>query len=644
MCKYIFDNLGVLSGALLRIRGNKKVYQLDARINDPLKGVKEFLFDLIGLRVVEAEFFIGDLRNASGGALHSECVALASHACLKFSRDGIARNNLLARVSQMVSEDVISLYLARRIYSRVERQVMQIKAAESLAEPGGPAILYLRRHGHYDPIDLAKEIGGSIEVRCYGPFRRFILLAEVLYKIFSTGVLPLLVGKIGRKILRRGSATQAIPTQPGILISLDGEYSLDRSCRSVGFLVDYEKKLRPANYFVLGSGCQKGGAKTNISIAGYFDSGRLATALFDRRIGSGGMRLFGHGISAVLESLRCWSKPQDMAFVGEVGRLFLRAALFCELFDKYDIRCFLAADTYNLDSDSALVASKFTKTKTIAYQYSNLSFPNVIAISAWDVMLIFSEPYIKLWNYFGIRPKHFEVTGYPFDESFSYVEDRAREHRAVLVAAGAKFIICYYDENIGPEKYGFTHPDAYFSDLRLLARKVLEDPEIGVIFKSQFRRRSPILVMGGDPLFREALDTGRIIDLQSGVHRNTVLPAEAALASDVTISNLVGATAALESALCGTRSVLINPGGVETENDAAYAKNPYLVLPSLERALEEIETYRADSREENPLGDWTKVLEKLCLTSDGLAAERIRALTVAMAYDGVDAAVRPLQA
>lgn len=631
--KHIFDSINLPSGILLRLQGETRIYQLNALGSDAINKTKRLLLRWVGLKVEEIDFFVGNLRTPAGKSLWCECATLASHATLSFANQAIQENRTLSGISHWIGRDVFALYLARRIFSRVERQVMQIKVAELCSSSTELVVLHLRRQGHYDPVALATEIDSKIEVRCYGIFHHLSLLGEILYKAVATGAPSLAIAGMTQRVLRDATNSPASPGEPGILISLDGEYSLDRSCRSIGFFVDYERKLKPANYYVLGNGSRNNndGANKDISKVGYFDQEHLGKSLRGDRLSSQGKHLLQEGTLLIFRSLGCW-KSDEMAFLGEAGRLLLRSALFCELIEKHNIHCYLTGDTYSLDSDAMLVASRTQKIAAVAYQYSNLAFGNVIAVSVCDVMLMFSPEYNKLWKYRGIKPRRFVSTGYPYDESFSMVESRAKEHRAKLVAAGARFVVCYFDENVWADKYGFTHLNAHVEDLRLLAKSVLEDPTLGVIFKTQFRKRSPVSMMCDDPLFREAIGTGRIIDLQSGFHRNTVLPAEAAKASDIAIANLVGATAALEAALCGTRCVLINPGDVETENDAAYAKNPNLVFPSLGYALDHITKYRKGDCEKTLLGDWSKVFECLSLTSDGRAAERIRNLVVSLAY------------
>jgi hypothetical protein len=305
------------------------------------------------------------------------------------------------------------------------------------------------------------------------------------------------------------------------------------------------------------------------------------------------------------------------------ARLLLRARVMAKTCRYLKIRAFLSGEPYLFDSDAVHVVSHELGVKTLTFQYSNLAYPNVILAATSDQMLLFSERYARLWNTGGIGPGEFRAVGYPFDAAFARVRSRAADLRSRLESAGARYVISYFDENVGPPKYGFIEPAEFDDEIRALAQRVLDDPTLAVIFKSQFRKRSPTIRLASDPILHAAVDTGRMIDLYTGRHRNIVLPAEAALASDIALSQIIGATAALESALAGTRCVLVNHNGVRTANDELYARGQ-VVFGSFEDALRAIERYRAGDAGYAALGDWSPFIRELDAFGDGRSAERLR--------------------
>ena len=291
-----------------------------------------------------------------------------------------------------------------------------------------------------------------------------------------------------------------------------------------------------------------------------------------------------------------------------------------------NIRAFLSGEPYLLDSDAVHLFGPELRIATVVFQYSNVAFTNVMTAATSDHMLLFSPRYAAMWPYDGVRPQRMIATGYPFDAAFGLIYQRAAEWRRQLERAGARFVICYFDENVGPpSNYGFMAQSELDDEIRELARLVLDNHDVGVIFKSQFRKRSPTVRLPADPVLRDAIATGRVIELCVGTHRNIVFPAEAALASDLAIGHLVGATAALEAALAGTRCLLINLNGTRTAHDDLYAKGQ-IVFHLLAEALRATSMFRAGDPAYRSLGDWSGFIHELDPFRDGLAASRLRAL------------------
>jgi hypothetical protein len=143
------------------------------------------------------------------------------------------------------------------------------------------------------------------------------------------------------------------------------------------------------------------------------------------------------------------------------------------------------------------------------------------------------------------------------------------------------------------------------------------------VFKTQFRHN----LQGAPPRLAEALDraltTGRVEMPSKGRHRNIVLPAEVARSSDITIGHAFGGTASLESALAGSRGVMIDRSGLDTNRDPLYAGLD-IICPSMAAACEAIEAFRRGERPR--LGDWAPILGEFDPFRDGHSAGRLRAV------------------
>jgi hypothetical protein len=573
--------------------------------------------------VVATRFFAGHLRGAGGEPLYVLAGRRSSQAALDAARAAIAESPTLASINDAFGRDRVVLRIARQVWLALGRQVLQIHVAERLSE-AKRAVLWLARPTRYDPRVLC-DISATVEVRFYDAVNPLLERARVAAWPIELGARQLYF-----KVVSLFSAQEAglkdPQGRPGVLLVQEDEASPDHSYRTQPhwFPAAEEPPLPFATYLIGGGPLpEPRGAAVPPGL----------TVLNARALGRIERVTPGDALTARLE--RDARRSMWMAFSARAdwvraagaiaARLLLRARVMAKTCRCLKIRAFLSGEPYLFDSDAVHVVSRDLDVNTVTFQYSNLAYPNVILASTSDRMLLFSERYARMWSTGGIGPREFTATGYPFDGAFARVRGRAAELRAGLESAGARFVISYFDENVGPPKYGFIEPEEFDAEIRSLAQRVLDDPTLGIIFKSQFRKRSPTIRLADDPVLAAAIRTGRMVDLYTGVHRNIVLPAEAALASDLALSQIIGATAALESALAGTRCVLVNFNGVKTANDELYARG-LVVFDSFESVMDAIARYRAGDARYAALGDWSSFLHELDPFRDGASAVRLRAV------------------
>jgi hypothetical protein len=115
--------------------------------------------------------------------------------------------------------------------------------------------------------------------------------------------------------------------------------------------------------------------------------------------------------------------------------------------------------------------------------------------------------------------------------------------------------------------------------------------------------------------------------LHHGATRNIVFPAEAALSADITIGHTMGATASLEAALAGSRSILLNPYGFKSDNDLLYAQAD-IVYETMFDALKAVEGFRNGERKYAGLGDWTPIISSLDPFRDNRSSDRLKDLLI----------------
>jgi hypothetical protein len=141
--------------------------------------------------------------------------------------------------------------------------------------------------------------------------------------------------------------------------------------------------------------------------------------------------------------------------------------------------------------------------------------------------------------------------------------------------------------------------------------------------KTQFIRNLPERLIGLVALRDKALASGRYVELYEGHHRNIILPMEAALASDMTIGHYVGATASLESAVVGKRTVMVNSCRFKGMFGYLF-EHPHLLYTSWEEALEDLKKYRKGDPAYQDMGDWQPFIKQLDPFLDDKASQRVR--------------------
>jgi hypothetical protein len=238
-------------------------------------------------------------------------------------------------------------------------------------------------------------------------------------------------------------------------------------------------------------------------------------------------------------------------------------------------------------------------------------------------MLVFSKQFNKVFSDLYFAPGLMVENGYIYDGLPDIIKERALKSRNTLLSKGVEFIICYFDESVQHDKWGLINKDDHLGELHSLAEAVLNDPTIGIVIKSQFFINSPSKLYPVDELISSAMSTGRFIELQIGSWRNDIFPAEAALISDIVIGHKFGATASLEAATVGVRSVMLDSYGTKTLWDQFY-DHELITFPTMELLMAAINKFRLKNNGYQKLGDWSDFLDHLTRRDDKNSVKRLR--------------------
>jgi hypothetical protein len=623
------------------------------QILDPLpqRGISQLLqlcMQSLGFRVQEAKFFAGHLRMPDGQVVFSAARIVSIDLAFKAAERILMRSKFLKRLNQKWGHNTIFKRVARTLEMPAFQIALRFMVAEALIHEAGDnkGFLIVQRFPAFDP-DLVCGLSPSLKVYFYrswvcprsgAPFnpsgwqefakrrRASVLLLLMFAKLIEMKCFLKTLYAERSKTKESFRVGEASPQS--LLVLNEDDLSLDRSYRTQPhwlFPDDGKPEFRTIVLHI-GSAERLPVESETLKKQGIIPISRKNQYIFSRNHRPTHpiqKRLNKSLRKSVLASLFGSSAEVRLAF--EIARLLNAAKTLVVLCEWGNITAFMNCDNYLVEADAMeLVATELDIT-TISYQYSNVGMIGPIMMTGADIMATFAPLYHRLWIRGELQPKQFVDIGYVYDTSFEYVRARANACRLKLMEAGAQFIICYFDENPQDNKYSLISTDDYCSEILALLRLLLEDSSIGLVIKTQFQWNSPQYFEELADVRSAAEASGRYVELNHGVHRNIIFPAEAAFSSDMAIGHSVGATAALEAALTGVRCILLNPYEMKDTNTPLYAQAD-IVYPSMASALEAIRSFRSGASECARLGDWTPIIDHFDPFRDGRSGHRLRNL------------------
>lgn len=617
---YLDELTGHAAYGLLRTRGISTITVLEA-----IKSGQElwrWLLNRNGIHVVEAHFFAGHLRTADGESVYLAARSLSRQIALRAARKIVQSEKLLHSLNEKYKRNTILLFVAKQLGLPIEYWTKRVLVAQALAESGHVTI-WLTKPLIFDD-ELLSEVFPSSDLRFY-PTAGFssIKLVKTWLRHVARDI----------KFTTRGLAQHtgrldlATPPKPSVLTLQEDSLRADRSLRGQPHWLNVNDPVETFDTYVVALGGPSLPIAEDASQLSKTGVTILPTGVF--RFAAHLMRndktLLG------VSRDRCvaiWTAIHvrgfaEQYFLLQVAFLLRQAQLMGALALCLNARVFLIRETYYSLADAMQLVAPDLNITTVAYQYSNLGVASPNMMSTADKYLIFSEMYKVLYQADGITPKTFLSTGYLYDGVASLVREKALKHREILTRFGARFIVCYLDESVQHDRWGLVSIDDHLGELHALARAVLANPEFGLVVKSQFSRNTPSKLYPTDELIRAAMSTGRYLELTDGAHRNDIYPTEAALVADLCIGHKFGATAALEAAIAGVRTVLLDAYGTKTLWDAVYAQAD-VEYKTMESLLDAIVCYRSGEAGHQALGDWSAILHHFDPYHDGLAIPRLR--------------------
>jgi hypothetical protein len=590
---------------------------------DPIRPRRAFwrwLLERRGIRIREATFFTGHLKTKDGESIRRVSRKTAAHIAFSAARGMVQSEPTIRRLNEMYERNTILLFIAKQLHAHIEYWTDRALVAQALCFPGR-AHVWLKKPVRFDEALLCNALPG-VDFHFYPTAGIGWIRLALLWLLDRAREVKLTFSP-----KRKGMFSGQAPTdKPSVLTLQEDNIRADHTLRGQPHWLDARKPPDRFNIYVvaLSSILSIADDASQLSEAGLMilPASVFRSALKEMRGHKALLRVRQSRIEAIRAVLRVRGFAEKY-FLLRLALLLRQAELMGAVALWLNVRVFLIRETYFPFADAMQLVAPDLNVTTIAYQYSNLGIVSPIMMSTADQFLIFSEMYKALYQTEDIAPREFIPTGYLYDGVASLVREKAQKHREGLMRSGATFIACYFDESVQNDRWGLVSREDHLGELHTLAKAVLSDPTFGIIMKSQFSRNTPSRLYSTDEIILAAKATGRYLELVEGQHRNDIYPTEAALVADLCISHKFGATAALETAIAGVRTVLLDPYGIKTLWDDLYAQAD-IEYESIDTLMVAIHRYRAGHADKKALGDWSPILSHFDPYRDGQSTCRLR--------------------
>ncbi len=259
---------------------------------------------------------------------------------------------------------------------------------------------------------------------------------------------------------------------------------------------------------------------------------------------------------------------------------------------------------------------------SVSIQRSIECEPRVFRRSVVDVHLSFSKTGAESERLSGSTVRQFVTAGYLFDDAFPEAREKALEFVSQLRSRGSSFILCFLDEatSIFMDRKILGGGRQTQSDYRFLCDRLSDDPTFGLVLKPKRPETLPERLGPVWSRLKGFIDSGRCILLSGQGIDERYLPCVGACAADLAVGLLDGATAGLECALAGVKTVLIGHGADrDIFRRLPKGRVVFDTWEELWPAIEQLRAHPADSL----IGNWEPILEEFVSMRDGRASERM---------------------
>ncbi len=639
-CEMIFcDEINLLSFLKILKHGSNKdqkektVFWLDRLPEGFWEGMLVVALKGLGFRFERTEFCAGQMRSKDGESIVSKTIRSSTDLAFGYSRQVLEESFFLKDLNQRRGKETIRKVIAQSVFKPIAQVVVRGLATQHLSDIQKIPKAILIVKGHHALRRLDWNSGGvRTPIDFYTPYwdfrRRRLHFATAKGEWLKRTVL----GQILKWILvvlkewltmMKGNPSELPPLagdNPGLLLIQDEEISLDHSIRTQPHWdttdCPYQILILEDPFFAKANAqLSREELKTkNIHLFRWNPPTEFSQSASPLR---GGLKEDRHHAMGRLLS----GTLREKFVIGPVLEILQRAIALEPLCRDGRIKAFITCENYKPDADAMRLLADDLKIVTLSFQYSNLGVSIPSMSTTAHVMMAFSPLFHPIWRHHGLGPDRMVDGGYVYASAKEKVQPRSRALRQRLQNQGVSFVLCYFDENCLDDPFTFMTISQQMEDLERLYRLVCETKDAGLVVKTQFQYNLPENFPPLKTWRDKALQTGRYVELSSGHHRNVIFPMEAAMAADVAIGYNFGATASLEAAIAGVRSILIDQGGYRGIQDSLYRKGD-IIFRSLDEGLKAIQQYRAGQR--SNLGDWSGMIKQFDAFGDYRSTERLK--------------------
>ena len=587
------------------------------------------LLRLRNIDVKEAEFYAGHLRTSDGENLWTAAQKALGQIAFNTAQKSLTGSKVLSALNEKVGRNTILLYLTRYFFRvagyKGHHTIFKILVTDALSrdKDGEKHHLILGMPTGFIP-DLFEGIRGELKLSTYS-------IKEWSIKNTRLSGL-LLICYVSLKWFLKRAASIFQPkselgdvTTPALLLLQEDDLSMDRSYRGQPHWLFQEDGPPKFRTLIINPDRSRFMEFDQNELCEYSIYSIPMDALYTHS----GKHHVHDKIKCALRSLLYLSVFGSRAAVNisfELALLFIKASLLASFCKDQNVKAFMTCENYRREADAMNMIGPQMGIHTISYQYSNMSEVGPIMMTTADTMYTFSALFHDRWKKNGVASEEYANVGYIFDSSFGMISKRGRKYREEL-NKNVGFVITYFDESVQSKdnKYSLMHEEDHYYEILPLLNLVIDKTDTAVIIKSQFPKNIPSTLFQDDNNLKQAIQSGRFLELHHGKHRNNILPAEAAMASDLVIGHAVGATAVLEAALTGKRCVLLNPYNMHGANIEIF-KQADILYEDINSALNAIKRYRNGETKYKDLGDWSPIIDLFDPFRDGQSGHRLRKL------------------